>query len=450
MKIAWFTPLALRSAIGDYSEVIATALASADDVTLYYPDSPEHGPPRPAAIPCVPIPALPDDRFLASLSAHDIHVYNIGNFLDFHLPIYRTALRKPGIVVLHDIVMRDFFSEYFARLRDGAGGYGQFLRKAHGADAERAAAEVHAGRAHETPDERLRHPLFRPTLTGALGAIVHSEYARQRVAAEVSVAVRTIDFPIFGPSRSYVDTDPVRTPCPHGKVRLLSFGMLNRNRLIPETIAAIAESEYLRRHCTFDLIGQGPKNLEATLRTSIERHGLGDTVRLHGWQPEEKLQEALLASDVVINLRNPHSGESSCVLSTSLLAGLPTMVWDHGFYAEFPDEVAVKLSSVAEIGPALERLVRDAELRAAYGTSARVHALERFSTERYCRSFREFAEEVLRQKPMLMLADRVTDILQEMGPSHGHREFIGRIGVIIAGFASPPCSAGGQRPTAKV
>ena len=113
--------------------------------------------------------------------------------------------------------------------------------------------------------------------------------------------------------------------------------------------------------------------------------------------------------------RNPHTGESSGSLLNALFAGAAILVWNHGCYAEFPDDVVHKISSEDDLTTALERLCRDRPLREHLGSNARRHALARFDTSLFCRRFREFADEVRSAQPVLALTDLLSDRLLEFG-----------------------------------
>jgi glycosyltransferase involved in cell wall biosynthesis len=191
--------------------------------------------------------------------------------------------------------------------------------------------------------------------------------------------------------------------------------MLNPNKLIHTTLEAIARSRTLRARVRFEVIGGGGDQYQAELREIVRRLRLEKVVRLAGWQPDDRLRAALTEADVVVNLRNPHTGESSASLLDSLVVGVPTVVWDHGFYAEFPDDVVVKVKSEDELGPALERLVEDAALRQAMGQAAREHAVRRFDTAAYCAGLTRFLERTAAVRQFAPLADRVADLLGEMG-----------------------------------
>jgi glycosyltransferase involved in cell wall biosynthesis len=267
--------------------------------------------------------------------------------------------------------------------------------------------------------------------------VVHSEYARGRVAEDITAPVRKIDFPPFGPAAAYVANPPARSVSAAGaKVRLLTFGVLNPNKLVHAIIEAVGRNPRLRSAVTLTVIGEGHGAYVNRLRELIRTHRLDDVVTLAGWRSDDELRRELAASDVVLNLRNPHTGESSAVLLNSLLAGVATVVWDHGFYAEFPDDVVLKVASEEELPGALEKLAGDADLRARLGRNARGHALARFNTASYVAQFRRFADEVLRAAPVLALADQVSDRLRELG-ANGLDGLAGQIAREIASLCLP-------------
>jgi glycosyltransferase involved in cell wall biosynthesis len=415
MRIAWFTPFTARSAIGHYSEAILDKLSERDEVTIYTPDRILGEMPRATSHPLVRMPFNATDDLLAGLESYDACIYNMGNHLPNHRQIYEVALRKPGIVVLHDLVMRDFFIGYILLHRKNAQGLVRMMAYNHGPEtAENARIVVRQGQ-DVGPDDpiRLRHPMFKSALHRCRGVVVHSEYAHKRVAEAVSVPTVKLDFPAFGPGVQALEGDSSRRK---NKVRLLTFGVLTPNKLVHATIEAIAGSTMLRDRVHFSIIGEeGAPGYGQRLCDLIEEHHLDGIVEVLGRRSDKELVAALRESDVVVNLRNPHGGEGSASLVDALLAGLPAVVWDHGFYGEFPDEVVCKVRSQAELAPALERLVGDAGLRERMGRGAQAHARGRFRTERYCEGLRGFIDHLLGRIVPLRLTDRVSDHLLELG-----------------------------------
>src|SRR5438105_114731 len=132
MRIAWLTPFNPRSAIGQYSQAIVEHLGATEEVVVF---AAEQGPdllPQSCAAPTVRLPRDPDAALLAELGSFDLVVHNFGNHTPYHQTIYDVAVRQPGIVIMHDLVMRDFFLGYYLHHRRDFPGFGNALRYSHG------------------------------------------------------------------------------------------------------------------------------------------------------------------------------------------------------------------------------------------------------------------------------------------------------------------------------
>jgi glycosyltransferase involved in cell wall biosynthesis len=413
MRIAWFTPFNARSTIGHYSEAITRELAGKDQVVLYASDVGPKTAPRPTRLPLVPLADGPSPALVRELGDFDAVVYNMGNYPTYHKRIYEVLIRRPGVVILHDLVYRGFLQAYIGQEKGDQRELAHCVAYSEGRAAVEANRALLEGRPDQDAATPLRFPLFKALLARCRGVIVHSEYSRARVAPAVSAPVVKLDFPPLGPCAT-------RTTAPassrgRGKVRLLTFGCLNANKCIHTVIETIAQSDHLRANVEYTVVGEGDGDYPHRLQRLVESHGLAGVVHLTGWLSDDELWTRVTQADLVINLRNPHLGESSSALLNALLAGSAVVVWNHGWYAEFPDDVVCKVSSNAELADALERLCRDDGLRARLAAAARRHARACFNTAAYCRGFRSFMDVVLRHKPILGLIDAASDLLLEFG-----------------------------------
>lgn len=383
MRIAWFTPLGPRSAIGSFSEAVAGRLvADGHDVHVYVCDAETPADCRPTDLPHTLVGGRIEDAAAAARGA-DAAVYNLGNNRRNHAAAWEVCRRAPGVVVLHDLVLRHFLADYLAG-SDFRSRFREFFEYAHGPQSLGLANDFLAGRLTGLErHEYLRYPSFAPFLHHATAVVAHSEYARAALAAELAVPVRKLDFPLFGPHVGVTPPEPADRD-PGGPVRLLSFGVLHPNKMFDAVLEAIGADAGLARRVRYTVVGEGDPGYAAHLRRLVAENGLHASVELAGYLDDDELLARLHACDAVVNLRNPHMGESSASLLDALVAGKPTVVWDHGFYGEFPDDVVVKIRSTRELRPALRRLAEDAPGRRALGERARAHALGRFRTDRYC------------------------------------------------------------------
>jgi glycosyltransferase involved in cell wall biosynthesis len=417
MKIAWFTPYHAHSSIGHYSQEAVAELRKEDEVLVFAPAAGVVPAPRVDGGPVETIGDGPYDDLLGRLEACDMVVYNMGNHHHNHRMIYEVSIRRPGIVILHDLVMRDFFRGYHLLQRRDPDGLARHVLYSDGPTAAPVAWVARQRRRRESMDEAaaLQFPMFKSALRRCLGVVVHSEYSRDRVAAATSSPVVLLDFPPHGPCVTHAHETRPRPSHPSGRTRLLTFGVLNPNKLIHEVIEQIGKSPYLRANVTYTVIGEGEENYVQRLRDAIDAHDLANVVCLAGRSSDHDLWRQLTRADLVVNLRNPHTGESSGSLLNALFAGAATLVWNHGCYAEFPDDVVYKISSEDDLTVALERLCRDRPLRERMGSNARRHALARFDVTIFCRRFREFTDEVRFARPVLALTDLLSDRLLEFG-----------------------------------
>ncbi len=415
MKIAWFTPFCRASAIGHYSALILDQLTREHEVTVFatgLADGPSWRP---------DLPARQIDgqggKIVAELANFDMTVYNMGDCPPFHKDIYLTHLAHPGVVILHDLSMWNFFHNLCGQQ---PARWLQVLEYAHGS-AGRAWGQLYAtGWAcrEETQEGSLRWNLARAAVHGALGVVVHSRFSCGVLAPQIGYPIAQIDFPApilpelprpvsDRPADERKASTSVSGRNPNARVRLLTFGILNPNKAVDMVIEALARSPLLRERCEYVLAGQIKPAYAEQINDLVRSHGLEKCLRLRPPPDDDTLHRLIAESDVLVNLRYPHLGESSWSLLEGLWQGKAMVVWRHGYYDEFPDDVVSKVASLEELTQVLERLVGDADERQRQGENARNHARQRFRTDRYCERLVSFLEDCLTTAHAARLADRV-------------------------------------------
>jgi glycosyltransferase involved in cell wall biosynthesis len=112
---------------------------------------------------------------------------------------------------------------------------------------------------------------------------------------------------------------------------------------------------------------------------------------------EARLWSFLAACQVCVNLRYPTMGETSGIVVRTLSLGRPLVVSDVGWFAELPDEAALKVpvgeDEVSAIADALELLVRDRELQARMGNAALALAQGEHQLDRVAEAYLAALEE---------------------------------------------------------
>jgi glycosyltransferase involved in cell wall biosynthesis len=205
----------------------------------------------------------------------------------------------------------------------------------------------------ETEPERF--PLAGTVLDLARGLIVHSRFveARAREAGYGGPVWRV-------PHPAWPMHDVVAETGIPGRPLIGCFGYLNMNKRIPQLLEAFAAFRRRRPEARLLLAGAAAERFDVSRR--LERLGLTDGVIREGYLPEERMWSLMAACDVLLNLRFPTMGETSGSVIRGLSLGKPLIVSDVGWFAELPDDVALKVPvdeyEVATLAAALELVTR--------------------------------------------------------------------------------------------
>jgi glycosyltransferase involved in cell wall biosynthesis len=334
-------------------------------------------------------------ELLLTLGRYDSVLYHLGNNPHFHLDIYRALLSKPGIVVLHDVVLyfliaglerggmlREFLYNY------GIDRVGEFFR----IERESPFNDVLRYRQPE------RYPFLRRILARATGIVVHSETTANAVrSAGFSGSLEVIPHLTYPAMSAALAPDAVRfvreeLGVGDGEVLIGCFGFIGPPKRLPvlfETLARLGS----RLRFKLLVVGEGDD-----LTAEIVAHGLGDRVILQGFVDDGRFQLLLKATDILVNLRFPSMGEASGPLSQAMEGGVPSIVSDHAWFAELPDDVVCKVgigpSESADLERALLDLSQRPDRRAAVAAAARVYCERHCAPKVVARRYVDFIQEV--------------------------------------------------------
>ena len=174
------------------------------------------------------------------------------------------------------------------------------------------------------------------------------------------------------------------------------FGNLNASKRIPQLLEAFAALRKKHADARLLLVGAEAPGFDLAARLAELRV---DGVERVDYVDEERLWALMSACDVCVSLRAPTMGETSGSAIRALVLGKPLVVSDMGWFAELPDEVALKVPvdehEAETLGAALELLASNDRARTAMGDAARAyvaaeHDLER-SAEAYVAALEEAA-----------------------------------------------------------
>lgn len=327
-----------------------------------------------------------------------IPIYQLGNHADHHAPIYRLALRHPGIAVLHEHVLHDLVRD--CALEDGGPrAYAEELRYCLGATGERLARLAAQG---ERPAP-FAWPLFERVVDRSLAVVVHSRSARDRIERSRPLArVRRAPL-LVPPAADFTErAAALRQELEIAPDALVigAFGVAATAKRIDVVLRAFARAARSRKHCI--LLVVGPESPRFVREGGALPADLAARLRVLDRVPLDRMQAAMAATDVALNLRFPTGGETSHTCLRLLGLGRPVVVSDAGWFAEIPDACCAKVRPDALEEPTLDALL-DAllerpELRRAIGENGRRWALEEHSVEAAVGAYAALAAEVAAER----------------------------------------------------
>jgi len=367
VRLAIWSPLPPSpSGIADYVAEALPELARHADVVAVVE--------RPEAVSSPPVRCVaPGDE-----GAVDLDVYHLGNS-PAHAFVYRAALARPGVVVLHEWSLHHLVLCETVERGDRAA-YLREMRRAHGENGTFVGRQV--ARALGGNLLPALFPLNDRVLESALGVVALTRRIAERARA------RLRDRPVLQLAHHLsLPFDPVpsrdearsRLGLPPDALIVTAPGLATAAKRLDALVAAVAR---LRpRFPALQLIAAGAVDPRLPLEQWARESGLGDAFRVTGRLPLEEFVLHLCASDVIAALRFPSHGEISGVLIRSLGVGRPVLVTGSTPAAdEFPEGIVAPVDPGREEGAELEALLgallERPELRESMGRLARRHVLE--------------------------------------------------------------------------
>jgi glycosyltransferase involved in cell wall biosynthesis len=334
MKVAYYSPLPpSRSGVADYSALLLPALESRIDVEIARPGRLRRAPKA------------------------EVALYHVGNDPEAHGWIVEALRRRPGVVVLHELVLHHLVAG-ITLARGDAAGYLAAMERDHGLAGRLLAYGVLDNRIPPLWETRPQDfPLAGEILRLAQSLIVHSRYVEEGArAAGYDGPIARVPHPAWVREVSSANHAPV----------IGCFGHVNESKRIPQLYAAFARLRERRPDARLILVGGASRRL-----ADLE---VPEGVTREGYVDEERLWSLMSACGVVVSLRSPTMGETSGTVIRALSVGRPLVVSDVGWFSELPDTVAVKVApderEVETLTAELERLLADDQALAGMSAAA--------------------------------------------------------------------------------
>lgn len=357
LRLAYFSPLPpARSGIADYSAELLPYLSGLADVTVFAAGT---------ASPTAPGADIrPMGEYERRRDEFDLPLYQMGNSAH-HEAIYELLLRFPGVVVLHDYFLHHFVRHHTVGRGDWAA-YGRELAYSLGRSGRELARAVQSGRA---APPLFDVPLNRRIIDAALGLIVHSRYAADRIHRQrPETVVGVVPAPVeirHGHSRR------AELALPDDAVLFASYGQITAEKQIELALRAFSRLRETQPRVHYLLVGEASPDVDVpALIAGLE---LDDAVHHIGYMAElASFVDWLHTADIVITLRQPTVGETSAVALRAMAAGKPLIVFDHGWYSELPGDAVIKTPPADEAAliRAMGRMAGSADLRSVMGQAA--------------------------------------------------------------------------------
>lgn len=429
MKIAWASPINIRSAIGRVSADVTRALvARGHEVRLIATEtdadlSVTHQTPAPVV--------SWRTETAQSLRDCDVLIANIGDHYGYHGGLFHLFGHAPTLGIFHDYYLYDLFAGWLAAqgLSDAARGrlHDDTVAAVYGPEARERALAARRGEA-SLAEIAEGLPMTEWVARRCQGAVAHGAFYLGRLEAACPGPVRQAFMPVTGrgvpPLRARRDNT----------VNLLTVGVMNPNKCVDRVISAICSRESLKARIAYRLVGPIDPSEAARLQGLADAGGY-DRLTIIGAVDEDELARRLAEADVISCLRRPVLEGASGSAIEALMAGRPTIVADAGFYQELPDELVFKVGPEVEpeqIARQLERLCQDEALRGRAGEAARAWAERRFDLDDYAAQVEAMAAETIEAAPVLAVGARLGHELAALGLG-AEDSAVERIADVLAG-----------------
>lgn len=411
MKIAWFTPFSPKSSIGEISNLVCEELQKLTDVDIY---TFNQGELIPSSLNIVRYKSLNFDR--RNLEKYDYIVYNMGNFAGNHREIWEVMQRHPGILVLHDQMMQNFFqqitmvSDYGGNSITGEQEYLSIMRTCYGMQGEdvgKALFKSYLGNDKQriwNSEAAMAFPLLEPVLAKSTAVFSHALFFIKKIK---DMFFGPTGFAYLPHSKQSIQAD-LLIPAEFSdtsKALVVSSGLVHPVKRIAQVAEMLLENPDIVKRVRYLVIGDfgGPYG---DYLYSLASGPLKGCLYLLGYLSNEMMEAYLQKADFCVNLRYPNSEVCSKALIDQMAYENPVIVLNQGIYNELPNDSVVKIrleNEMTDLANAFRYLLDNAEMRYAIGNQALHFVEENCTPEVYVAKFSSFLEKI----PKTIASDKV-------------------------------------------
>jgi glycosyltransferase involved in cell wall biosynthesis len=391
MRFAWGTPWNHRSAIASYSRAIVAELVEQGHAVEIFRTESEEGLGLP---PLEQNRGAREGRAIANVDTHELGLHfdalivNFGDNWAFHAGALAIVGKVPMIAIVHDAVLSGLM---------------------HGLRRHTLPLAASRSRGLEDGDD----PLPEWIAANAIATIAHGRHYAHRLAAQCRGPCHVL--PLAFPALRAV---PARRRRDSERLVVATVGHANENKRAEAVIDAIGVSPTLRGRCEYRLLGAVEEPIRQRLSRRAAGWGLPAMPLFSGWLAEDDLAAAFAEIDVVSALRDPVLEGGSASLITALLSARPTLVSNHGPYADIPDDLVLKCTpgrEAVDVARHLEWILANSGAAEEMGARAQKFAREHHSSTRYVEGLLRTVGESVSRGPVIMTQINLDRTLDEVG-----------------------------------
>jgi glycosyltransferase involved in cell wall biosynthesis len=400
VKLAYWSPLSPQpTGIADYSEELLPHLARGAEIHLFTERDPPANPLIRGQFAWHRADAWDE---VNARQAFDLNLYQLGNNA-CHGYVLNAALRRPGVVVLHDLVLQHLYLGLSVE-RGNVGLYLSEMKRAYGERGAALGRQIAAALGSDLLASKF--PLSERVVERSYGVLVLTGIMERSLRRRFGGGARRLR--IARAHHHYAPPPPGRVDLSGAAARsavglppeaflVAVFGLVSPAKRVGSVIRGFREFSGRHRNALLLLVGEVQPGFP--LDALLTDLALKDKVLVTGRVPLEEFYLYLRAVDVVVNLRFPSTGEISGALLRALGMGKPVLVSNIEPFVELPEWVAARIdcgpAEVAEIAATLDLLASSPETREAMGRFALEHVSERHRLETEAEAYLAFCAETV-------------------------------------------------------
>jgi len=275
----------------------------------------------------------------------DVRLYHLGNN-QLHRNIYRRALARPGVVVLHDALLHHFFLGSLSEreyVEEFVFNYGEWRRD--------LALELWRRRASSAVDRRYyAYPMLRRIAESSQAVVVHNP-AAARLVREHALGACVIEIPhLFAPPAWPSMGEALRFRVKLGlSPRDFIFGVFGYLRESKRLMNVLAAFRKVHRSWPRSALLVAGEFVSQDLARASDPLLRGPGVFRLGHLHEREFWLSAASIDACVNLRHPAAGETSGISLRMMGLGKAVMLTASEETSRFPDTACFRIEAgVAE------------------------------------------------------------------------------------------------------